>query len=82
MQEKRGQLYNPFYRLYSFKAKFLCMNMNEKTNENESTLLDSFIGNFLWWVTSLLFGLSSSAKTSLTYYALTYLVLGLIVEIP
>ena len=30
----------------------------------------------------LLFGLSSSAKTSLTYYALTYLVLGLIVEIP
>ena len=31
---------------------------------------------------TLLFGLSSSAKTSFTYYALTYLVLGLIVEIP
>ena len=44
--------------------------------------LPTRVGNFLWWVTSLLFGLSSSAKTSLTYYALTYLVLGLIVEIP
>jgi len=38
MQEKRGMLYNPFYRSSSFKAKFLCMNMNEKLNENESTL--------------------------------------------
>jgi len=46
-REKRGMLYNPFYRSSSFKAKFLCMNMNEKPNENESTLLDSFIGNFL-----------------------------------
>lgn len=44
--------------------------------------LPTRVGNFLWWVTSLLFGLSSSAKTSFTYYALTYLVLGLIVEIP